>query len=193
MYGVMVVVDDLAEFQRNPVEPKDPIGSNRPIVQTWTMDDLENKIESGIRGRTVRIGQKIFTEATCAQCHKVAGEGKEVGPDLTDLWSRWKGDAAGVLREIIVPSHKIEPKYMVRKIITLEGDVITGIVLSEDKENISILPNPESAEPTVIPQDDIDDMVKSSVSIMPKGLMDRFTEDEIFELLAYLKSIDQAK
>ncbi|MGI9496773.1 MAG: c-type cytochrome [Mariniblastus sp.] len=193
MYGVMVVVDNLGEFQRNPIEPKDPVGSNRPLVRAWKIEDLNNKIEMGLRGRTFEIGKKIFNEATCAQCHQVGQEGKAVGPNLTDLWSRWKGDAAGVLREVIEPSHKIEPKYIVRKIITLDGDVVSGIVTAEDKDTISILPNPESPEPTVIAQDDIDDMIKSSVSIMPKGLMDRFTEDEIFELLSYLRSIDSAK
>ncbi|MDA7910291.1 c-type cytochrome, partial [bacterium] len=193
MYGVMVVVDNLGEFQRNPVEPKDPVGSNRPLVQAWKVEDLNNKIEMGLRGRSFEIGKKIFNEATCAQCHKVGQEGKAVGPDLTDLWSRWKRDAAGVLREIIEPSHKIEAKYIVRKVITLDGDVISGIVVAEDKETISILPNPESPEPTVIAQEDIDDMIKSSVSIMPKGLMDRFTEDEIFELLSYLRSLNSNK
>ena len=193
MYGVMVVVDNLGEFQRNPIEPKDPVGSNRPIVKAWKVEDLNDKIEMGLRGRSFEIGKKIFNEATCAQCHKVGEVGKAVGPDLTDLWTRWKGDAAGVLREILEPSHKIEPKYIVRKVITLDGDVISGIVVAEDKDEISILPNPESPEPTIIAQDDIDDMIKSSVSIMPKGLMDRFTEDEIFELLSYLKSINSAK
>ncbi|MDG1510113.1 MAG: c-type cytochrome [Mariniblastus sp.] len=193
MYGVMVVVDDLGEFQRNPTEPKDPVGSNRPLVKAWTIEDLNDKIEMGLRGRSFEIGKKIFNEATCAQCHQVGEMGKAVGPDLTDLWARWKGDAAGVLREVIEPSHKIEPKYIVRKVITLDGDVISGIVVAEDKETISILPNPESPEPTIIAQDDIDDMIKSSVSIMPKGLMDRFTEDEIFELLSYLRSINSTK
>ncbi len=193
MYGVMVVVDDLGEFQRNPIEPKDPVGSNRPLVKAWTVEDFNDKIEMGLRGRSFEIGKKIFNEATCAQCHQVGELGKAVGPDLTDLWARWKGDAAGVLREVIEPSHKIDPKYIVRKVITLDGDVISGIVVAEDKETISILPNPESPEPTVIAQDDIDDMIKSSVSIMPKGLMDRFTEDEIFELLSYLRSINSTK
>ena len=193
MYGVMVVVDNLGEFQRNPIEPKDPVGSNRPLVRAWKIEDLDNKIETGLRGRTFEIGKKIFNEATCAQCHQVGKVGKAVGPDLTDLWSRWKGDAFGILREVIEPSHKIEPKYIVRKVITLDGDVVSGIVMAEDKDTISILPNPESLEPTIIAQDDIDDMIKSSVSIMPKGLMDRFTEDEIFELLSYLRSIDTAK
>lgn len=193
MYGVMVVVEDLSEFQRNPVEPKDPVGSNRPIVQAWTFDDFKDITEAGLVGRTPKIGKKIFKEATCALCHKVAGEGQAVGPDLTEVWSRLKGDGPAVLREIIEPSHKIDPKYIVRKVVTIDGEVISGIVLREDKNEIAILPNPESKEPTVIKQDDIDDMMKSSVSIMPKALMDRFTKDEIFELVNYLKSVDPKK
>lgn len=189
MYGVMVVVDDLAAFQRNPVEPKDPIGSNRPLVKNWVVDDLQDQVETGLRGRTKSIGEKIFNEATCAQCHVVAGQGQAVGPELTDVWVRWKGDSVGILREIIEPSHKIDPKYIVQKIVTVDGLVISGIVLSETNDSISILPDPQSVEPTVVAQEDIEDMMKSAVSIMPKGLMDRFTEDEIFELMAYLKSV----
>ena len=193
MYGVMVVVNDLAEFQRNPVEPKDPVGSNRPIVKNWAFDDFKDEVDAGLVGRTPKIGKKIFKEATCALCHKIAGEGQEVGPDLTEVWSRMKGDGTSVLREIIEPSHKIEPKYIVRKVVTIDGEVVSGIVLREDKNEIAILPNPESKEPTIVKQDDIDDMMKSSVSIMPKALMDRFTKDEIYELVYYLKSVDPKK
>ena len=193
MYGVMVVVNDLAAFQRNPVEPKDPVGSNRPFVKEWTVDDLKDKLAAGLRGRTNKIGKKIFTEATCAQCHQVGDEGKAVGPALTDVWSRWKGDGPAILQEVLDPSHRIEPKYIVRKIVTADGEVISGIVVEETKDTISILPNPESKVPTVVNQEDIEDMVKSSVSIMPKKLMDRFTEDEIFELMAYLKNADPGK
>ncbi|MFK7768366.1 MAG: c-type cytochrome [Mariniblastus sp.] len=193
MYGVMVVTKDLAEFQRNPIEPKDPVGQNRPIVKTWTIDDFKDKTESGLRGRTEKIGKRLFAEATCAQCHKIGDEGQAVGPELTDIWTRWKGDSTGILREIIEPSHKIAPEYMVRKVITLDGDIVSGIVVAEDKESISILPNPESKKPTVIAKEEVDEMMQSSVSIMPKGLLDRFTEDEIFEILAYLKTVDPKK
>lgn len=193
MYGVMIVVEDLASFQRNPSEPKDPIGSNRAFVQSWKPADFAGKLESGMRGRTTAIGEKIFLEATCATCHvvqaKAIARGKAVGPDLTEVFERWKGDTGSVLREILEPSHKIDAKYVVRKVVTLDGVVVSGIVVGEDKDSLSILPNPESLEPTIVAQDDIDEMINSSVSLMPKALLDRFTEDEIFELLAYLKGL----
>lgn len=195
MYGVMIVVEDLASFQRNPIEPVDPIGSNRAFVQSWKPADFAGKLASGMRGRTTAIGEKIFLEATCATCHVVQAKGivsgKAVGPDLTGVFERWKGDTGNVLREILEPSHKIDTKYVVRKVVTLDGVVVSGIVVAEDKDNLSILPNPESMEPTIVVQDDIDEMINSSVSLMPKALLDRFTEDEIFELLAYLKGLKE--
>ncbi|TWU02828.1 c-type cytochrome [Stieleria varia] len=189
MYGVMVVVSDLEQWNKAPVEPKNPIGSNRAFVQAWTVDDLEDDIEAGLRGSTPAIGQKLFVEASCAGCHKIAGKGGVVGPELTDLWPRWKGDSVGILREILDPSHKIDPKYAMHLVLTVDGKTVSGILVKEDDEAVSLLTNPESKEPTVIAQDDIDDMVKSSTSMMPKALLDQYSKGEILELMGYLKSV----
>ncbi len=187
MYGVMVVTDDLVAWQKKPVEPKDPVGSNRPFVKSWKLKELAADIDEGMRGRTVSIGERLFKEATCLQCHKVKGQGGAVGPELTDVFKRWKGDRVGVLREILEPSHKIDPKYAVRVVITDEGESISGLVQAEDKDTISILPNPEAKEPVVVQKDSIDDMVATATSMMPKALLDRFSKDEIFEILSYLE------
>ena len=189
MYGVMVVVPDLDEWLKNPTVPKDPIGSNRAFVQSWTIDDFKEGLDEGLRGRTPEIGAKLFKEATCALCHKVKGEGGAVGPELTDAFKRWKGDRLAVLREILDPSHRIDPKYAVQVIVTDSGQVITGIVQAEDKQTISILVNPEAKEPTVVEKSEIEEMVKTSKSLMPKALLDRFSKDEILEVLAYLESL----
>ncbi len=191
MYGVMVVVEDLDAWSRNPVEPGNPIGSNRSFVQTWTIDDLKDELDAGLRGRSVEIGKKIFAEASCAGCHKVGGEGGIIGPELTDVFSRWKNDRLGVLREILDPSHKVDAKYVMQRILTVDGRTVTGVLINEDDDNVTLMISPEAKEPTVIAQDDIDAMVPSSVSMMPKALLDQYTKDEIFELMAYLESADQ--
>lgn len=189
MYGVMVVVEDLDEWNKNPTEPANPIGSNRAFIQAWTVDDLKSELSAGIRGSTPKIGEKIFKEASCAGCHKVAGNGGVIGPELTDVWPRMKGDEAVILREILDPSHKIEAKYAMHLILTVDGETISGIVIKEDDDNVSMLTNPESQKPTLIAQDDIEEMVKSSTSMMPKALMDQYSKAEIFELMGYLKSV----
>ena len=189
MYGVMVVVDDLDDWLKNPVEPANPIGSNRSFVQAWKVNDLKDELDSGIRGRSPEIGKRLFAEASCAGCHKMQGEGGAIGPELTDVFARWKGDRVGILREVLEPSHKVDAKYVMQRILTVDGRTVTGVLLSEDDDKVTLLSNPEAKEPTVILQDDIEAMVPSSVSMMPKALMDQYTKDEVFEVLAYLESV----
>lgn len=194
MYGVMVVVEDLDAWSKNPVEPKDPIGSNRSFVQSWKMDDFKDQLAQGMRGRSPQIGERIFTEATCAQCHKVGSIGVgNVGPDLSKTFAKFKDDNAAVLQEILDPSHRIDDKYAVHLILDLDDRTYSGLVVSEDKEMVKLLENPEAKEPTTILKDDIETMVKTSNSMMPKGLMDRFSKDEIFELLSFLKGVQAAE
>ncbi len=187
MYGVMVVVEDLDAWLKNPTVPANPIGSNRTFVQSWTVDDFKGEMENGLVGRTAEIGKRIFVEASCAGCHKMSGEGGVIGPELTDVMTRWKGDGLGVLREILDPSHKIDTKYLMQRILTVDGRTVTGVLVSEDDINVTLLSSSE-AKPTVVAQDDIEAMVPSSVSMMPKALMDQYTKDEIFELMKYLES-----
>ncbi|HIA20102.1 MAG TPA: c-type cytochrome, partial [Planctomycetaceae bacterium] len=189
MYGVMVVVKDLDAWQKNPVIPKDPLGNNRAFVKSWKMEDFKEELAAGLRARSPQIGEKIFKAASCAQCHKVRGQGGAVGPELTDALKRWKGDRLALLREVLDPSHRIDPKYAVQMIVTEDGRVFTGIVKAQDKQTISLLVNPESPKATVIKRTEIDEMVKTSKSMMPKALLDRFTKDEIFELMAFLVSL----
>lgn len=191
MYGVMVVVEDLDAWLQNPVKPKDPIGSNREFVQAWKIGDFQEDLQAGNFVGSPEIGTKLFKEATCAQCHQIQGQGGKVGPDLTEVFKRWKGDRKGVLREILDPSHRIEPKYAVQMVLTTEGLPLTGIVTEETKDAIKLLINPE-AEPMVVPRAEIDEMVKASKSMMPKALLDRFTKSEVLEILAYLESLNPA-
>ena len=186
MYGVMVVVNDLDAWLKDPQMPKDPIGNNRSFVRNWKLHDLESEIDVGTRGRSDEIGARIFQEATCALCHPIGTGGRNIGPSLTDVATRWKNDKVGILREILEPSHKIDPKFASYSVLTEEEVVYSGILIEETKESISILSGADQKVPKVIPRKEISTMVKSSLSLMPNGLMDQYTQDEIFELLAYL-------
>jgi putative heme-binding domain-containing protein len=191
MYGVMVVVEDLEAWNQNPTEPANPLGSNRSFVQAWQVDDFEGAFDSGLAGRAPTIGEKIFNEASCVGCHQVNGTGGKVGPDLTEVYKRWKFDHEAILREILDPSYKIDPKYAMQIILTTEGKTVTGILVDEDDDKVTLLTNPEAKEPVVIAQDDIEIMKRSQTSMMPKALMDQYTKEEVIELMAYLHSLSK--
>jgi putative membrane-bound dehydrogenase-like protein len=186
MYGVMVVVDDLEAWQADAVEPVDPLGITRSLVQNWAFDDFQTDLAATIKGRQTEIGQRLFKEATCLQCHKMRGEGGVVGPELTDVFERLKGDHAALLRELVDPSNKVDPKYALYNVLTLDGRIISGIVTGQNADSVTVLTNPDNPQPQVISRDEIDEMIKSSTSMMPKGLLDRYTQEEIYEILAYM-------
>jgi putative heme-binding domain-containing protein len=186
MYGVMVVVDDLDSWLASPVKPADPIGGSREVVKNWSVDDFSPALAESLRGRNAESGRLVFQEATCLQCHKMKGEGGAVGPDLTDVLDRWKGDTPGVLREILDPSHKIDAKYALYNIVTTPGKVLSGILTAQDADTITVVTDPANPRPQVLPRDDVEELVKTSSSLMPKGLLDRFSRDEVLDLLSFL-------
>lgn len=186
MYGVMVVVPDLDAWQRNPTTPTDPLGNTRTLVKNWKLADFDKAEVADLKKGIPLLGSKLFKEATCLGCHKMKGEGGAVGPDLTDVLKRWKGDRFGILREILEPSYKIDPKYAVKVVVDIDGKTTSGIVTAEDKKSISILENPEVPKPKVIQKDDIEEIIPSSTSMMPKALLDKFTKEEILEILSYI-------
>ncbi|MEM9366064.1 MAG: PVC-type heme-binding CxxCH protein [Planctomycetota bacterium] len=189
MYGVMVVVEDLAEYNANPVEPADPIGNNRSFVAAWTSEDFDGDLTNALKGRSPEIGARIFKEATCASCHQVAGEGGRIGPALDSVVTKWKGSQAELIREILHPSDRVDDQYAMFLVLTVDGQTLSGLLIEENDDEIKLLANAEAKEPTVIPQDDIEEMVKTRTSLMPKALMDQYTKDEVLELIAYLDSI----
>ena len=187
MYGVMMVVPDLDEWQRNPTKPTDPLGNSRSFVKNWKLTDFsEANIATGVDNRNAAIGARLFKEAPCLSCHEVHGQGGAVGPELMDVLKRFKGNHRAVLREILEPSYRIDPKYAVKVVVGIDGKTTSGIVTSEGKKSISILVNPEVPQPTVIQKEDIEEIIPSTTSMMPKALLDKFTHDEVLQILSYL-------
>jgi hypothetical protein len=79
----------------------------------------------------------------------------------------------------------------VQLFLTVDGDTVSGLVVEESKDTISILENPEAKEPTKLATEDIEQRVRTANSMMPKGLLDRFSKDEIMELMAFIESIQK--
>jgi putative heme-binding domain-containing protein len=193
MYGALYVVDDLDQYlanpeaylAANPLPIKDELLADRRPRTEWKYDDLAAVVAGLKSGRSYGSGKQMFQVASCIACHRLDGVGNEFGADLTKLDPKLK--PADILKDVLEPSSKINEKYQ-SYIFELEsGKVVTGLVLSETPSVVKIIENPlAKAQPLEIKKTDIAERKKSPVSLMPKGLLDKLTREEILDLVAFL-------
>lgn len=189
MNGTMHVVSKLSDVPAEDLlPPAEALAETRPFVRKWTREELLPELHHAGHGRDFERGRAMFRAATCVQCHKVQGEGNEVGPDLSELpkkVSDGKLTRADVLREVLEPSAVIDEKYRPVVIATEDGGVVTGIVVGKTDKALTVLSGPQ-AKPKEVLKEDIAEQVESKISLMPEGLLVTLSKEEILDLLAYI-------
>jgi putative heme-binding domain-containing protein len=156
------------------------------FVRDWQMQDLRPKLEQVNHGRSFESGKAAFKQAGCGQCHRFAGEGGSVGPDLAGVGERLS--LRDVLESIVLPSKVIAEGFATSEIETKSGDFTTGRVVREDDKVIVVLPQTATAEAITIRKADIRRRELSKISNMPNGILNTLQETQIIDLLAYLIS-----
>ena len=120
-------------------------------------------------------------------CHRLGDDGGTIGPDLTDVSSRFS--TRDILESVIEPSRVVSDTYRYVVVTTKHGKSITGRIAPVDYRLpvLRLAPNPLSDEAVDVPKDDIVSYAESEVSPMPGGLLDTLTREEIYDLLAYIE------
>jgi putative heme-binding domain-containing protein len=141
--------------------------------------------------RSAVNGKQLFQALACATCHQLRGEGGKVGPDLTEVSQKLaarKMDRLGLVTELLVPSKVIDGRFRTQVILTDDGKLHSGVVVFEDDKVVRLLANPLDKElkPQEVRKDKIDERTASNVSIMPEGLLNTLTREEILDLLSYV-------
>jgi len=130
-----------------------------------------------------KAGQAHF-EKICSGCHRVADIGRDVGPDLTTLASRFK--RADVLEAIRTPSKTISDQYEVTVFELNDGRIVSGIVSFENATRVLVRTSDAPDKPTTIPVANIKERSKATTSLMPEGLVKDLNEQQLEDLLAFL-------
>jgi putative heme-binding domain-containing protein len=159
----------------------------RPFVKKWTMDEVVPLVEVGLKNRDFERGKELYTTTRCVACHRFNGEGGANGPDLTALAGRF--NVHDLVESIIEPSKVISDQYAAVNIVTTSGKVVHGRVVNHDGNNLIIGTDMlDPAATTKVDRNNIESMETSKVSMMPDGLIDTCSADEIKDLIAYLLS-----
>ena len=147
------------------------------------LDELIAELKSGNaeRGNDVFFSEK----SKCATCHMVGTKGKRVGPDLTTIGS--SRSPKDLLESIVFPSATIVRQYEPYTLVTLNGRSYSGLVISDTADSITVQQN--MGDPVTVSRSDIDELVPSTVSMMPKGLEEALTPQQIADLVAWLQTL----
>ncbi|HEV3006419.1 MAG TPA: c-type cytochrome, partial [Pirellulales bacterium] len=176
----------LTVLDRHQARPS-PAVPQRAFVWDWKMADLAGSLDRLGRGRDYERGRKLFTEAACSRCHRLAGAGTAIGPDLDGVGSRF--GARDLLETIIVPSKFVDEKYRDTLIETKSGQVIVGRILGGDDQKLVVATDPfDAGRIETVARDRIESQTASLLSSMPTGLLNTLSREEVLDLVAYVAS-----
>ena len=131
-------------------------------------------------------GEAVYSreDMQCMTCHAIGGVGGKVGPDMTSLGASAPIDY--LIESIYKPNAKIKENYHSVNILTVDGLVLTGIIVGSD--NNEVILRDARNKLVRIPKDDIE-FQKPGKSLMPEGLVDRLTQQEQVDLIKFLTQL----
>ncbi|HUY33109.1 MAG TPA: PVC-type heme-binding CxxCH protein [Pirellulales bacterium] len=134
----------------------------------------------------IRRGQAVFNgkKAACASCHAIGYLGGRLGPDMTRI-GQTRSDR-DLLEAIVFPSASFVRSFEPVLVTTQDGRSFSGLLLKDASDEIVLVKSP--TEEYRIARDDIDEMLPGTVSIMPQGLDQQLSLQELSDLVAFLRA-----
>ncbi len=127
-------------------------------------------------------GKKLYAQS-CGKCHKLFADGGAIGPDLT---SYKRDDLRGILMNVVNPSAEIREGFENYLVQTADGRSLSGFIAESDAQVVVL--RGVDGQNLSLPRDEIEDMRVVPVSLMPTGLLKQFDDQQVRDLVAYLRS-----
>jgi len=157
-----------------------PIGMATTAEMESRIRDLSAVIRGGIGDPYA--GRTLFQNA-CGSCHKLFGQGAEVGPDLT---VHDRADIESMLLAVVNPSAEIREGFENYSVETRDGRSLAGFLVEQD-ERMVVLRGLDNQNTTLM-RSDLAELRAAAISLMPEGLLDALDTQQVRDLFAYLRS-----
>lgn len=155
-------------------------------IKQHTLDEYM-QASVGLLGDPAR-GLKLFTEpggVNCVACHRVAGQGNDLGPDLSGIGTQF--DRRALAESVLYPSKTVREGYQQITIEMKDDEEVSGVVKGETAETLILLDS--SGREHKLPRPFIKSRRTSALSLMPDGLQTTLSLEEFGDLIAYLASL----
>ena len=152
----------------------------------WTVEEAEPLIANRV-GRDLVKGKAMYAASLCQSCHTMQGAGGAIGPDLSQLGTRFS--PKDILVATLDPNATISDQYHSSVLELKAGGSLVGKITDEDAQNYYLSQNPFApADIKKVPKNTVSLKKNSDISIMMPGLVNRLNEEELKDLMAYLIS-----
>jgi putative membrane-bound dehydrogenase-like protein len=171
------------------VLPLPKTSSGRPLPSFGELMRREGRAERGraVFFRDTRDSSGLRTVTSCGQCHRVQGQGDWVGPDLSTIGTKYGKDE--LFRSILSPSSAIGYNFRTAVIALKNGQVWTGLAVEDSPDRV-VLKTVDGKRINIAPAD-IEERGFTDVSLMPEGLAESMSAEELVDLVAFLSSLRQ--
>ena len=177
--GALLARSQIAEIRDVAAKllPQPAAKDEKPLPPIDALSQMKGDVDAGL---------KLFrTTGTCSNCHVVGDFGKEVGPNLSEIGSKLSREA--MLTSILAPSAGISHNFENYNVLTLDGQVIVGLKVSETDDEVVI--RTADAIDRKIPTDDIEEIKKSEKSIMPENLHHVTGQKGLIDIVEYMATL----
>jgi putative heme-binding domain-containing protein len=155
----------------------------------WTTSSLGTRAEIVAKFKEAAMlpgdetrGSAVFAK-NCATCHSLHGQGFSVGPNLAALADKPPAD---LLTAILDPNAAVEPRFVAYNIETKDGRSLSGIVNAETATTLTLIQSGGVQEKIL--RGDIEEIRASGLSLMPEGLEQAMSIQDLADTIAYLKT-----
>lgn len=174
---------------RYPTEVLDMAGPllNQLLKQRAEQAQRLATLEASMKGGDAKRGEAVYhaQKTLCAVCHRVGDKGGRVGPDLSRIGRiRTTRD---LLESIVYPSSSIARDFESYSVDTKDGDSHVGVILRESDDELQIAV--ASGQPMKLSRKSVSAVRPNSLSLMPQGLDQAMSEQELSDLIAFLKGL----
>jgi putative membrane-bound dehydrogenase-like protein len=176
-----------ARSQEEPVQAV--LATRSPVYQPgskeeWTAAAAQANPDDQ---ESVSRGLLVFSHPNgpgCIKCHRLEGRGGMIGPDLSRVGSTFTPEK--LVESILEPSKEVSPQFTSWTMTTPAGVVHTGMLVFEN-EGKTILGNAEG-NTIELKTADVETRTPQKTSVMPEKLVDRMSQQEWIDLIAFLRS-----
>jgi putative heme-binding domain-containing protein len=164
--------------------PIDQLAGDKSVLYTRYRNLLKDQ---SLTSADLTNGKMLFVR-TCSPCHRLYGEGGQVGPDIT---GSNRTNIEYLLSNLIEPSGEIQDDYRMVVITSRDGRTYSGNVIAENDRQVTL--RVIGQDQLVLNKSDIQSRETAAVSMMPEGLLQTLSDKEVVDLVAYLRTSQQVQ